>query len=282
MKSTIAIVTDSTSDIPPEMAEDRQIFLVPLHIMWGQENLRDGVDITRQAFYERLAVEPELPTTSQPSPGEFAAVLQRARDETDAETVIAVTISSALSGTHASAQQAVKMVDFPVHLVDSRTASGALGLHVLAVANARDRGASAQEAIRLADEYTRRTRAMLTVDTLEYLHRSGRVTGLRRWIGTALQVKPILHVVDGRIVPLESARGRRNSLRRMLEIFGSWVDASKPLHVAILHGNSSDEADMFEAEIVRRWPPAFLMKVLASATVGAITGPKAMGLTLLQ
>ncbi len=282
MPSPLAIVTDSTSDIPPEMAEERQIHVVPLHIMWGQETLRDGVDISRQEFYERLVVEPELPTTSQPAPGEFADVLQRARDATNAEAVITVTLSSALSGTYSSAEQAARMVDFPVTLIDSRTASGALGLHVLAIADLRDRNESVAAITQAASGFVTRTRAALTVDTLEYLHRSGRVSGARRWIGSALQIKPILHVVEGSIVPLATARGRQRSLRRMMELFTGWIDPAKPLYVTILHGNSIEDANAYEAELVERFQPAFIMKVLASATVGAITGPKAMGLTLLQ
>lgn len=282
MSSPIAIVTDSTSDIPPEMAEERQIHVVPLHIMWGKQTLRDGVDISRQQFYERLVIEPELPTTSQPAPGEFADVLQRARDAAGAEAVVAVTISSALSGTYTSAEQAASMVDFPVILVDSRTASGALGLLVLAIADLRDRGESIAAITEAAKGFIARTRAALTVDTLEYLHRSGRVNGVQHWIGSALQIKPILHVVEGAIVPLATARGRQRSLRRMMELFVEWIDPTIPLRVTILHGNSIEDADAYEAELVERFNPVFIMKVLASATVGAITGPKAMGLTMLQ
>jgi DegV family protein with EDD domain len=282
MPSQIAIVTDSTSDIPADLARSRQIFVTPLHIIWGAESLRDGIDISRQSFYNRLAIDPIHPSTSQPTPNEFADMFQRARDATDAAKVLAVTISSALSGTFSAAKQAAELVDFPVHLVDSRTTSGALGLLAIALADLRDTGAPADEIIDKATDYVTRTRAILTIDTLKFLHRSGRVTGARRWIGTALQIKPILHVDDGHLQPLEAVRTRPKALRRMMEIFTDWIDESKPLYTAILYGTTPDDADEYEAKLAARWRPKFMMKVIASSGVGVHTGPGAMGLTLFQ
>ncbi len=281
-KTPIAIVTDSTSDIPADMAAERKIHILPLAIHWGGQTLRDGVDITRQEFYRRLVSDPHHPSTSQPSPGEFADIFQRARDEADAEAVVAVTISSDLSGTHNSAQQAIQMVDFPVHVVDSRTTSGALGLHVLALADLRDTGVAVAEAVQKAQEYSARTRATLTINTLEFLHRSGRVSAARRWIGTLLQIKPILYVKDGKLEALEAVRTRNAALRRMMEIFNAWIVPDRPLSVAILYGDTPADADVYEAELRERWNPRFIMKVIASSAVGVHTGPGAMGLTLFQ
>jgi len=282
MKSQIAIVTDSTSDIPAGLAAERQIFVTPLHILWGDEDLLDGLDISRQEFYRRLITDPRHPTTSQPTPDEFATMFQRARDATDASAVIVVTISAALSGTYNAALQAVRLVDFPVHLVDSRTTSGALGLLALAIADLRDRGARTAEILQQAQEYVSRTRAILAIDTLEFLHRSGRVSAARRWIGALLQIKPILFVKEGRLEALETVRTRTRALERMLEIFSGWVDPARPLHVAILYGDTPQGADDYEAMIKERWNPVFIMKVIASSAVGVHTGPGAMGLTLFQ
>jgi DegV family protein with EDD domain len=282
MTARIAIVTDSTCDIPASLAAERKIHVLPLHIIWNGQDLLEGIDISREEFYRRLVSEPVSPTTSQPTPEEFADLFQRARDETDAEDVIAVTVSADLSGTYNAAEQALKLVDFPVHLVDSRTTSGALGLHVLAIADVRDSGAPKAEVIQKAYEFVSRTRAMLTIDTLEFLHRSGRVSAARRWIGTMLQIKPILYVKDGKLEALEAVRTRKRALARMMEIFNTWIDGSKPLYVAILFGDTPEDADVYEAELRERWNPAFIMKVIASSAVGVHTGPGAMGLTLFQ
>lgn len=282
MKPKIAIVTDSTSDISAALAAERQIFVAPLHILWGDQDLLDGVDISREEFYRRLTTDPHHPTTSQPAPEEFASLFQRARDATDASAVLAVTISAAISGTYNAAEQAAKLVDFPVHLVDSRTTSGALGLLTLAIADLRDSGAPVEQIVQQAREYVSRTRAILTIDTLEFLHRSGRVSTARRWIGALLQMKPILYVNDGRLEALEAVRTRNVALARMLEIFNSWVDPHRPLRVAILYGDTPQDADAYEAALKERWNPTFIMKVIASSAVGVHTGPGAMGLTLFQ
>ncbi|MBN2470817.1 MAG: DegV family protein [Anaerolineae bacterium] len=282
MATPIAIVTDSTSDIPRDLAAERQIHVLPLHIQWGNQSLRDGVDISREEFYQRLPVDPNHPSTSQPTPTEFADFFQRARDEADAKEVVAITISAELSGTYNAALQAVNMVDFPVRLVDSRTTSGALGLHVLAVADLRDASKSLEEVAHQAQAYVARTKATLTIDTLEFLHRSGRVSAARRWIGTLLQIKPILYMKDGKLEALEAVRTRNNALRRMMDIFNSWVQPSPELSFAILYGDTPDDADAFEAELKARWNPRFIMKVIASSAVGVHTGPGAMGLTLFQ
>ena len=282
MPTPIAIVTDSTSDLPADLAAARQIHVTPLHILWGKEQLRDGVDLSREAFYRRLATARDMPTTSQPSPGDFAAAFEAARHAANAEAVLAVTISAGLSGTYAAATEAARMVDFPVHVVNSRTTSGALGLFALALADARDRGTPIDTIKTLAADLTHRTRAILAIDTLEFLHRSGRVSAVRRWLGTALQIKPILYVRNGRLEPLEAVRTRQRAITRMLDIFNTWVDPDRPLHIAILHSDRPQEAEALEATLRERWNPAFSMQVIASSAVGVHTGPGAMGLTLLQ
>ena len=282
MPTPIAIVTDSTCDIPASLAAERQINVLPLHIQWGNQSLRDGIDISREEFYRRLPIDPVHPSTSQPTPEEFADLFQRARDASNAQEVLAVTVSSELSGTHNAALQAIKLVDFPVRLIDSRTTSGALGLLTLAIADLRDANLPVEEVVHKAQSYVTRTKATLTIDTLEFLYRSGRVSAARRWIGSLLQIKPILYVKDGKLEALEAVRTRSNALRRMMDIFNSWIQPGLDLSVAILYGDTPKDADMFETEIQERWNPRFIMKVIASSAVGVHTGPGAMGLTLFQ
>ncbi len=282
MSARIAIVTDSTSDIPKDIARERGIYVVPLHIMWGTETLRDGVDITTEQFYERLAIEPELPTTSQPTPTEFADAFQQARDETDAEGILVLTISADLSGTYSSAVQAVKMVDFPVRVVDTRVTSLGQTLCVLEAADARDQGASLEEAAALAESLVGRTLVIFTVNTLEYLHKGGRIGGAQRLIGTALNIKPILHVVNGRVEARESIRTRKRALRRLVEIFNEVVDPTRPLKVGVLHGQSADETHEMENVITTRYRPESVITAPVGCAIGTHTGPGVVGFTILQ
>ena len=217
MTVPFALVTDSTSDIPADLMRQHQIYVAPLHIMWGRDDYIDGVDITPAEFYERLARESELPTTSQPSPQEFVGVYERAIQETGAPGILTLTISADLSGTYASAVAAASMVDFPVEVVDLRTASIATGLGVLKLAEARDSGMALPEALALAQSYTTRSKLIFSVDTLEYLHKGGRIGGARRLLGTALNIKPVLQVIAGRVEPRESVRTRKRVLGRLIE-----------------------------------------------------------------
>ncbi|GAB4573560.1 MAG: DegV family protein [Anaerolineae bacterium] len=282
MKETFAIVTESTADIPPDIAAERQIFTTPMHIYWDGQDLRDGVDIDPVAFYERLATSRSHPTTSQPTLPEFAEIFQKARDVTGAAAVIVMTMSAKLSGTFNAACQAARMMDFPVYPIDSRTGSLAHGLAALALADARDEGIGIQEALRLAQELAAKTRMIFALDTLEYLYRSGRVSNLQRVLGAALQIKPILHVQDGGITLFEQVRTRRRQIKRLFNIFEECVDASRPLHVGVLHGNSFEEMQAFVSEIVSRFNPARLVTNTVCPPVGVHTGPGSLGFAILQ
>jgi DegV family protein with EDD domain len=278
----IALVTDSTCDLPVALAEDRQFYIASLHIMWGQDNLKDRIDIVPEQFFERLAGDSELPTTSQPTPAAFADLYQQAIDETGAEAVLAMTISSDLSGTYASAQQAAKMVDFPVETVDLRTASIATSLSLLRIADLRDQGASLAEATALAQSYATRTKLVFFVDTLEYLHKGGRIGGARRLLGTALNIKPVLHIVNGQIEARESVRTRKRAMNRLIDIFGTEIDPDQPLHVGILHGQAKDDAHRLEEVIQKRWQPDSVLVSEIGSVIGVHTGPGPVGFAILQ
>jgi DegV family protein with EDD domain len=277
-----ALVTDSTSDIPADLARQHQVYVAPLHIIWGREHFIDGVDITPAEFYVRLAREAQLPTSSQPSPQEFAEVYERAIKETGAPGILTLTISSDLSGTYSSAVAAADMVDFPVEVVDLRTASIATGLGVLKLAEARDSGISLPEALALAQSYTTRTKLVFSVDTLEYLHKGGRIGGARRLLGTALNIKPVLQVLDGRVEPRESVRTRKRVLGRLVEIFEVEVDPSRPFSLGILHANAPADAEALAAAIQEHQSPAMLVTTQIAAVISVHTGPGAVGFAILQ
>ncbi len=282
MPAQIAIVTESTADIPRDVAAERQIFTTPMHIYWDGEDLRDGVDIAPVEFYKRLVTSRTHPTTSQPTVPEFTATFEQARKITDAAAVIVLTMSAKLSGTYNAACQAARAVNFPVFVVDTRTGSLAHGLAALALADARDNGIGPQEAVRLARELADRTKMIFALNTLEYLYRSGRVSNLKRLLGTALQIKPILHVQDGGITLLEQVRTRRRQMERLFGIFEEVVDRTRPLRVGVLHGNAFEEMQEFVERIRDRFNPVQLITNTVCAPVGVHTGPGSLGFAILQ
>ncbi len=282
MTARFALVTDTTADIPPALAEERQIYMIPQVIVWGRETLRDGIDITSPAFYERLATAKEMPTTSRPAPTDLAALWQRARDETGAESVVMLSVSAEVSGTISSCQEAVKMVDFPVHVLDTRTISLALGLTVLRTADARDEGLEPEAAITLARQLAGDSRALFSPGTLEFLHRGGRIGGAQHLIGTALSIKPILHLVDGRVEALENIRTRKRALNRLLELVEESRDPAKPLYIGVVHGSAPEEAQQLAGQIEQRWQPELLLQGWVSPSIGVHAGPGVIGVMLVQ
>ena len=178
----IAILTDSTCDLPQELREKHNIYVVPQTLVWGEEIMRDGYDIDNETFYRRLPVDPVHPKTSQPSVGEFAKMYQEISQAAD--EIVAVLLSYKLSGTITSAERAKEMVDTPVHIVDSRSASLGLGAAVLAAVEARDEGGDVATIIAAVEKRASNTRIVFVVDTLEYLHRGGRIGGAAKLVGT--------------------------------------------------------------------------------------------------
>jgi DegV family protein with EDD domain len=275
----IAIVTDSTSDLPADIAAERGIEIVPLHVLWGQENFTDGVDITPPVFYERLAHDPVLPKTSQPSPGEFAEKYKKAREAQSADVVLCITVSSKLSGTYSAAETARDHVDFPVQVIDSRSASMALGLVALAAADARDRGAGLDEIASATVEASKRVQFYFTLNTLEFLYRGGRIGGAQRFIGTALSIKPILTLKDGVVASAESVRTRKRAIARLAEL-ACQQDQTRPLKVAVLDSGSPELRD-FSNEMKTTLAPDVFMITSVSCTVGVYAGPAAIGFAML-
>ncbi len=275
----IALVTDSTCDLPTDIVAARHIEVVPLHITWGSQNYTDGVDMTSDMFYERLARDPQLPKTSQASPGEFVDKFRAARQKYDAEAVVCITVGSRLSGTYASAEVARTMVDFPVRVVDSCLATTALGFVVLAAADARDQRADLDGVVKAAEKAVNHSRLVFTPNTLEYLHRGGRIGGARRFIGTALSIKPILEVQNGAVEVLESVRTRKRAVARLIDLTAPYRD-KRPLWFGLLHTNAP-EHEVVAAELKEMLKPDLFLQVLASPAVGVHAGPGAIGFGLV-
>jgi DegV family protein with EDD domain len=274
----IAIITDSTCDLPPAMVEAAGLHVVPLLVIFGQEQLQDGVDITAATFYDRLKNDPVHPSTSQPSPADFV----RAIEETGAEEVVCVLISSALSGTVSSALQAKEMVSIPVHVVDSMSVSVGLGFAALAAARARNAGGSVDEIIAAVRHVQETLHVAFTVETLEYLHRGGRIGTAVMLVGTALQLKPVLEVSveSGKIESIERVRSRKKSLTRIADYALEQVDATRPVHVGVMHAVSPEDAQVVLAQARSKGQVIEEMVTSVTPVVGTHGGPGVVGIAV--
>jgi DegV family protein with EDD domain len=213
----IAVVTDSAADIPPQLIQKYGIQVEPLILIMGSKNWRDGIDIDPPAFYELLHNSSSFPTTSQPTVASFVECFSEASRDKDG--VVAVLVSDELSGTLDSARAAAeKLPDIPIALVDSRAASMQLGFTVLAAARAAESGADLEEVVATARALVGRTHIYFLVDTLEYLHRGGRIGAAARLVGSALNLKPILEIRDGIVTPLTRVRTRRKAMETLLKL----------------------------------------------------------------
>lgn len=276
-KKNVAIVTDSVANLTPELVEEYDIKIIPQRLNWEGETYLDGVDITEGDFYERLGTAKEIPTTSQPSVWEFQEFFKEVAEES--ESILCITISDHLSGTLDSARGAQKQfTDVPIEIVDSLSASMGQGFVVLAAARALKEGASLNEAVEIARQMVPVTRAVFVVDTLEFLHRGGRIGGAQRLVGSVLSIKPLLHLVDGKIEPLASVRTKRKALSRALEIIEADTIGKGPLHAAVLHAANPEEADQFFEEVTERLAPVELFQTQLTPVIGTHTGPGLVGL----
>ncbi len=274
-----ALITDTTCDIPPELVEQYGILLVSQHLIWGTETLVDRVDITHEAFYERLTRDPVHPKTSQATAQDFVQILQRIQEEGGKEAV-AILLSSQFSGTINSAQQARKDVDIPLLIVDSRSVAMGLGWQVLAAARTREAGGGAQAMIAAANTVRETLQFILSLDTLEYLHRGGRIGGAAWLVGSALQLKPQLYVdhVTGTIQPGKRTRTRRKALEQIYQSFFSLMAPGKTLHVAVQHTAAQEDAEAMAVRIREEHNPVELLVLPASPVIGVHAGPGGVGI----
>lgn len=273
----IRIVTDSTGYIPTELIRKYGIHVVPQTLIWGEETLRDGIDILPDAFYERLKTASVMPTTSQATVAAFVEVYEKAVAE--GRPVLAILISSKLSGTISSAVQAKELVpQAQVEIIDSYATSMAMGYQVLAAARAAEAGKGFADVVALARQAVDRTGVVFVVDTLEFLHRGGRIGGAAKLLGTALNLKPVLELVDGRIEPVEKIRTKAKAVARMLDIVEERVKGKSNLRLAAIQAGARDEAKAMLDEAVARLKPIEAMVVEASPVVGTHTGPGTVGL----
>jgi DegV family protein with EDD domain len=275
----VRVVTDSTADLTPTEAEAHGVTVVPLNVLFGQESLRDGVDIRSDEFVQRLSTSKLLPKTSQPSVGAFAQIYERLTAGGD--QVLSIHISSKLSGTLNSARTARDSLANPssVMLLDSGSVSAELGFAVLAAAEAVERGAGIEQARAAAESALRRSRLYVVLDTLEYLQRGGRIGRARAWIGGVLNVKPVLTVREGEVAPLERVRSRERALERLAELVLRHQNAEA---VAVFHAGAEQASEQLQARVSTALPDARIWPGWLGPVVGVYAGPGALGAVVLD
>ncbi len=275
----IGIITDSTSDIPAELAEQLGIIIVPQVIVWSGETYKDRIDMQPEEFYQRLATDPVMPTTSQASTQDFAEYYELARQQ-GAEELVVLTLSSALSGTYQSAQNAAELCPIPVHLWDTKNATMGEGWQVVAAARARAQGADVQGILAAADFVRSRIAVYVYLDTIEYLHRGGRIGNAVNFIGMMLNIKPLVLVSSksGIVEPIGIARTSSKGVDQVYRKFFEAVDPSRPMHITVLHGHAPVEAEKLAERVRKEYPSAELYFSVTCPVIGVHTGPGALGL----
>jgi len=273
----IAVVTDSTAYIPEAALDGLEVPVIPLWLIWGKDRFRDGVDIEPPAFYRRLRDSKDFPTTSQPSAGEFEHFFREAGSGVDA--IVAVHISSQISGTVPNAQAALtELPGLTIKVVDSLTTSMGLSLIVLATARAAAAGKSLDEVVAVAEDMRDRVHILFTVNTLEYLHRGGRIGGAKRLLGTALNIKPLLHLEEGRVEPLTSVRTKRKALARMLDEAEERLGGKPMAAAGVIDVDAAEEADAVAEQVKERFGVSPVYRTTVSPCIGAHVGPGTVGI----
>ena len=275
----VRIVTDSTADIPIEIAERMGIVVIPLKVHFGTNVFRDGIDITTEEFITRIRAESHLPTTSQPSPGEFVAVYEKMISQ--GEQIISIHLSSHLSGTFQSARTAKAIVDSKdIYVVDSKSASLGLGLIILSAAKAAQEGLNLREILALVHEKIERMKLVFLVDTLEYLQRGGRIGKAGALIGSLLRIKPILGLEDGQVIPLERVRGEAKAMERLVEIIAESTNQSKWYNCWVAYGNSKDKAVQLQANLSQVLQCESPMITRIGSVIMSHVGPELIGVAV--
>jgi len=277
--SKVTVITDSTAYIPPDLVNEFNITVVPLEVIWGEETFRDGVDISPNEFYTRLKTATIMPSTSQVTIMSFQELFSHHLEQ--GRGIICILISSKLSGTVNSASQAKEAFpNAPIEISDSYMTSMALGFQALSVAKAASQGASFEECVDIARNARERTGAVFAVETLEFLHRGGRIGGASRLLGTALNIKPILHIEDGQVDAIEKVRTRQKSLSRIVEIVEERTEGKRPLRIAVVHANAEADAQAVLEQTKKLNAEEYILSHV-SPVIGTHVGPGTVGITYM-
>jgi DegV family protein with EDD domain len=269
-----AIVVDSTADFPDAPQRFRNWRVVPLYVLFGDQSYRDYVELSPEEFYARLRTAEQLPTTSQPTPGDF---LQAYEELAAYERIYSLHISAALSGTYQSASTAAAELGDKVRTVDSESASAAIAMLGLAIQRRLERGTTDDEIDTLIRRYRDRAGLIFTVDTLEFLRRGGRIGRASAWAGELLHVKPIL-TIEREVVPLKRVRGNQKAMQEFVSAFTSTTTDVPSLKVGIAHADAPERATQLQKMVRHERPQADIEVVTTlGAVLGTHAGPGTVG-----
>jgi len=272
----VAVVTDTTADLPAELVAKYGIHVIPQILIMGDKTWRDGIDIDSAAFYELLRSPKGFPSTSQPSSTSFCELFSSVSKQADG--IVAVLISSRLSGTINSAlSAAADLPGIPIEIIDTRAVSMQLGFIALAAARVAAGGGDMAAVAAAARTMMPRTGVYFVVDTLEYLHRNGRIGAAAKLFGSALNLKPLLSIQDGIVTPVAKIRSRRKALDHMIELMAQQIPAGANLHLAVLHVAAPNECAQLSQELIARFHPLDAIMTECGPVIGAHAGPGTMG-----
>ncbi len=271
----VAVVTDGASSLTPAQGLDYGVHVAPVYVNFPDKTYQAGVDLDAGEFYRLLRANKKLPTTAQPTAQDFIRLYTDLAKQ--AEAIVTVVISRHMSATLQSALKAQEQFTaVPVHVIDSESVSLGLGITAFAAARAAAEGKSAQEVVQLVEHIKQSLNVIFTVETLEYLHKGGRIGGATAFLGAALSIKPILYVKDGRIEPLERQRTRKRSVARVLDLVEERAGSSE-IHAAILHCDVPEQAQELGEQLKARCQCAELLTMDAGPVIGTHAGPGTLG-----
>jgi DegV family protein with EDD domain len=280
--SKVAIITDSTAYIPDDLVQKYNVTVTPQVLIWGEETYQDGIDIQPDDFYRRLSTAKIMPTTSQISILTAKTAFEKILDS--GNDVLAIFISAKLSGTMQSAIQAKEMLPKAkdrIQIIDSFSTGMAMGFQVLEAAKLAQSGAALADCMKVAEKARDNSGVYFVVDTLEFLRRGGRIGGAQALLGSALNIKPLLEIRDGRIESVEKIRTKGKAISRMIDLIVEKVGGRTPVRLATLHANVESEARSAMEKAADRLHPIETILASVSPVIGTHAGPGTIGLAYL-
>jgi fatty acid kinase fatty acid binding subunit len=278
--SKVAIVIDSTATLPQPLVDQYNIRVLPLTLIFGNETFRDGIDITPDQFYSKLENSPIMPTTSQVQPVAFQQTYEKLLEQD--YSILTILISRKLSGTMESALQAQETLKSDkIEIVDSGSTSMGIGFPALLAARAAESGANLKECKAIAENAREKIGVFFVVKTLKFLHKGGRIGGAVRFLGTAMDLKPILELKDGYVKPIEQVRTQRKAFERLLELVDQRIGGQKPVHLAAMHAKAPIEAAELLERACQKHQPVESVLAELSPVLGTHAGPGTVGLVFM-
>ncbi len=278
--SKTVVVIDSTADLPKAVRDEFNLNIVPLNVHFGTEVYKDQVNLDSKTFFEKLKSFASMPRTSQPSPGAFVDVYKKVAEPGD--LVISYHISGKASGTIQSATMARSLLpDYDIRIVDSEGLSLHYGMQAIEIGRKVKENASYEEILAHLEKVKKNINVCFTVETLEYLQKNGRIGTAKAFLGTLLNIKPILSIENGMVSGVEKVRGSKNAVKRMLEYIQEKLDetSGKEIHLGIVQGDAVEEADHLEEDLKRLFPKAGpIIRADMGPIIGSHAGPGALGI----